>query len=415
MGSITLPWRKTWTSELDALLFAENTASLMASLFIVPYGFAKNTVAIAASSSPTAITLDNPNLAVNDFLVFRGTGAVEYMQVTAAPGGGAYTVTRNLDGTGANAWPVDSVAMVIGYNGDGRIELDATTTPRISMKTIGTASYSNDTEQLRLGDLASAWGYSATPIYGLAVGPYASGKANITIDPSNGIRIRNYGTNLIHLDGTNAYIEGTLSIGTGGALASGATSYSAGTGYWMEYNSGTPRFRIGNPAGNRLTWDGTTLTLAGEGSGITNINGGNIQAHTVTATEISVTTLSAISASMGSLTMDGVISIGAAGGIYQGSSGTFAAPNTGFKLYQTSSKGTWEVWSGGTKQVYIDTTDMSLRAGGGAAWLDSGGLGLDYTIGGDQAAVKWLNSGTTFALHNWNGNQWRPGNAIHGQ
>jgi hypothetical protein len=90
----------------------------------------------------------------------------------------------------------------------------------------------------------------------------------------------------------------------------------------MDYNGGTPRFRIGNPAGNQLTWDGTTLTVTGNGSGLTSINGGNITTGSITATQIAsstitatqlasnsvtaakinVTTLDAISANMGSIT-----------------------------------------------------------------------------------------------------------------
>ena len=80
----------------------------------------------------------------------------------------------------------------------------------------------------------------------------------------------------------------------------------------MDYNAGTPRFRIGNPAGNQLTWDGTTLTLTGNGSGLTSIAGGNITTGSITATQlasnsvtaakINVTTLDAISANMGSIT-----------------------------------------------------------------------------------------------------------------
>lgn len=74
----------------------------------------------------------------------------------------------------------------------------------------------------------------------------------------------------------------------------------------------------------------------------------------------------------------GVLSIGSSGGIWQGSSGTFASPTTGFKLYQSSGKGLWEAWDSGAKQVYIDT-DMSLKSGGGLVVLDADGISVAVT------------------------------------
>jgi hypothetical protein len=48
-------------------------------------------------------------------------------------------------------------------------------------------------------------------------------------------------------------------------IKSGAaiTGYDNGVGFWLEYNGGSPRFFIGNSAGNKLLWDGTNLTLVG--------------------------------------------------------------------------------------------------------------------------------------------------------
>lgn len=91
-------------------------------------------------------------------------------------------------------------------------------------------------------------------------------------------------------------------------------------------------------------------------------------------------------------TFDGVIGITTSGGIWQGSSGTFASPTTGFKLYTSSSKAIWEAWNAGTKQVYIDPSDMSLRAGAGAVVLSSTGMTLTGGTGSVNQ-IKWLASG----------------------
>lgn len=45
------------------------------------------------------------------------------------------------------------------------------------------------------------------------------------------------------------------------ALRAGQTAFDTGTGFWIGADG---RFSIGNSAGNKLTWNGTTLTLKGE-------------------------------------------------------------------------------------------------------------------------------------------------------
>lgn len=57
---------------------------------------------------------------------------------------------------------------------------------------------------------------------------------------------------------------GGVTIGTGGSLSSGQSAFDTGAGYWLEYNGGTPRLSIGDGSGNKVTWDGSTLTVKGE-------------------------------------------------------------------------------------------------------------------------------------------------------
>lgn len=70
------------------------------------------------------------------------------------------------------------------------------------------------------------------------------------------------GTTFTIRSGTAA---GTIDVGTGGVIKSGATSETATTGFWIAGGT-TPVFRIGEPvsAGNDyLYWNGTTLVVAG--------------------------------------------------------------------------------------------------------------------------------------------------------
>ena len=58
-----------------------------------------------------------------------------------------------------------------------------------------------------------------------------------------------------------------------GYISSGQTAYNTGTGFWLGLVSGTPKFSIGDPEGNHLTWDGSALTtngvvVAGPGSSV---------------------------------------------------------------------------------------------------------------------------------------------------
>jgi hypothetical protein len=54
------------------------------------------------------------------------------------------------------------------------------------------------------------------------------------------------------------------------------TNFATGTGYWLDYNSGTPRFSIGTGSAgtmsNGISWNGSTFTVAGNVIGTANIN-----------------------------------------------------------------------------------------------------------------------------------------------
>lgn len=255
VGSALLPFRKGWLSELDAVLFAQNTISVVGGWLLIAKNEGLIPVGQDIASGDTTIDFGQA-LSTNDFVIFRRAGAVEYVQVGSLSSGTRYNITRDVDGSGANAWPAGSVYVVLGNTGNGRIELNSNATPRISMVTQG-ATYNAQTELLRTGDLNGGWGYSAET-YGFAVGDYSA--TNITIDSTNGFRIRSGSVNKLVADPSgNLSIVGDLSIGTSGVLRSNASDFLVDAGYWLDYNSGTPRFRIGT----------TTTLLTRLGSGIT--------------------------------------------------------------------------------------------------------------------------------------------------
>jgi len=235
IGSSSKLWRKGYLSELDALVFAEQTITLVGGWLMI----CKDQGSLAADINSSTTYVDfGKAMTVNDIVLFRGKGQVEYMKILSLYSGTTYRVTRNLDGSGGNDWSKGSPFAVLGYNGTGRIELNAYDTPRLSVIKQGT-TYSAQTELIRLGDLNGNWGYTSEK-FGLAIGQYAANKPNIIIDEDGYMRFRIYSSDVMTFYNGNADITGKLRMpGTSSAIAIGATpptSASAGTGLWLDRN-----------------------------------------------------------------------------------------------------------------------------------------------------------------------------------
>lgn len=257
LGAPDRLWRKGWLSELDAVLFAQNTISVIGGWLIVTKD--EGTVEEDVDTSETQIDFGANNIVANDFIVFRSAGAVEYMQATSLASGNVWNVTRNVDGSGTNAWPQGSVWVNFGYNGTGRIELNANATPRISMFTQGT-SYNSQTELLRLGDL-NGWGPYVAEAYGFATGIYGvASKTWETIEQTNGIRLGVNATTLFKVD-------------TSGNVTMGEVATNSGNTFWNNSNQRL-EFR-GSTAGTVVqAYVDTTGAIAfGAGSGTLDVNG----------------------------------------------------------------------------------------------------------------------------------------------
>ena len=140
------------------------------------------------------VTIDfGKAMTVGDFIVIRAhdaSGAIkaEYIEIGSLISGTNYNVTRDLAAAHVTdpVWADGTPYVALGQTGNGRIELNANDTPRMSMIVQG-ATYNAQTEMLRVGDLNGNWGYVA-PTYGFAAGEYAAGENSLTIDQTNGIR-----------------------------------------------------------------------------------------------------------------------------------------------------------------------------------------------------------------------------------
>jgi len=235
IGSSVKLWRKGYLSELDALVFAEQTITLVGGWLMI----CKDQGSLAADVASASSYMDfGKTMTIGDIVLLRSKGQVEYVKILSLFFGTLYRVTRNLDGSGANDWVKGTPFAVLGYNGTGRIELNAYDTPRLSVIKQGT-TYSAQTELIRLGDLNGNWGYTSEK-YGLAIGKYASGKPNIVVDEDGNLKFRIYSTDVMTFAAGNADITGKLRMpGASSAIAIGATpptSASAGTGLWLDRN-----------------------------------------------------------------------------------------------------------------------------------------------------------------------------------
>lgn len=275
LGAYNLPFRKIWGSELSAVIFSQYEQVLLGGWLTISKGEGKLPYMI--DSGENAFSLGPGAFADGDILVFRGVDVdnrpqVEYMRVNNYISDDVYSVTRDLDGTGGNDWPDGTVFANWGQAGSGRIELNAQDTPRMSLYKHG-ANIADFAEILRIGDLNGNWGYSA-PKYGMAIGAYLSGKANITQDEDGVLRIRNYNTDVIRLTGTLASFENWIQLGPTGGIRQGSGTWGSnftGTAIWNA--NGYARI-AGLNAGVMQWWsDNQGWLNAGAGNVFLNNNG----------------------------------------------------------------------------------------------------------------------------------------------
>jgi hypothetical protein len=262
------------------------------------------------ASAATSIVVRHNQIASGDRVYLEAAGKVEFMAVTSGASGSGpytYTVTRNLDGSGANDWFAGDAVFNSGTTGDGFIDLYSVdgvlsgAGPTIVGNVRTGTGYNNIAARWAVGNLNALYGYSGDT-YGaafgdpadvfvtidatngirmieggstvrgqwatdgsLTLGSTASGQGNMLVDTSGNLKLRVGTTDKLSMSSSTGDITttGSVIVGTAGAIQGGATSFSAGTGFWLGNDAGTYKFRIGaTGAGNqRLEWNGSTLFL----------------------------------------------------------------------------------------------------------------------------------------------------------
>lgn len=193
---------------------------------------------LIADVSPGATTIDVKlnNLGNDDWVRLESGGDYEEMQITSSPtsitGGYRYTVARDQDGTGANAWAAGDAVFNLGaqpgYAFIDQYAIEAlytgTTTAgpaTVHMVRTGTARQAIE-PRLAAGNLNGWYGFG-TDTYGIAAGDENAGNLIATADT---VALRSGTTAIIELDSAgDAFIQNTLTIGTSGEITNPGESF----------------------------------------------------------------------------------------------------------------------------------------------------------------------------------------------
>lgn len=220
----------------------------------------------SSGTTATATTSSAHGYKNSDTAVITGATQTNYNGSFSITVTGATTFTYTMPGTAASPATCASPCMVAGAYG--------LNTPYTRIGTWVTApTAANTTPRWLNGNLRALTG---TLEYGFLAGDFA-GNHYVRMSDQNAeivgipLSLKDGSTTTIKLD------SAVPSIALGSTLPS---AYGTGTGVWMGKDSGAYKFRVGNPSGDRLTFDtsltvvstnvtidSTGITLGGLGSG----------------------------------------------------------------------------------------------------------------------------------------------------
>lgn len=434
LGSLQYKFLTLHAAELWVeTLVAQNTmATIGGRILVGPTTTLTSDLAPAA----TSMSVKHNNLANGDRVYLESDGSVEFIAVASAPSGVGpytYTITRNLDGSGANQWYAGDAIFNTGQTGNGFIDLysvrgvnpaSTQSGPTIVGNVRLSSTYNDWSPRWAVGNLYNLYGYGTNNIYGLAAGDPAG--ANVTVDATNGIRLRDGTSNRMVLttsalsfyDDTNrrkaTFGTDALTIGHdldsssypaltasqyGIIVASDAANYlqATATGLWGLYNGAT-KLRIdtsGNITLGEVANNNDRLYLSGGALYFVHRDGSGVDSNRVTLQSDGTLQLGEIANSRPRFQVNNV----AASGIYRDGVGVdhtmfYLDTGTGsLRIGETgASKPNVLVSSTGIDLRLDTTTKVSLASSGSITVGETGTNQSNVTIVSD--AVK-LRTGTS--------------------
>jgi len=227
IGSEDNPWGAIYAADLHVgNLIAENKIATIGGRVVVSPS-TKLTAAVAAID--TTIDVAANTLASGDRIYFESTGRLEWMAVTsgatALTVGYRYSVTRNLNGAGAQTWKAGDAVVNTGTTGQGFIDLYSrygipasgeTSTTRVGPTIVGnvrtSSTYNHIAERWAVGNLNGLYDYVVTA-YGLAAGDPTT--TWFALDASNGLRMMRASTTRVQLTAAGVF---TINDSSGAAV-----------------------------------------------------------------------------------------------------------------------------------------------------------------------------------------------------
>ena len=272
LGSTTKKYLAAHIAELRAeTLIAQETIATIGGRAIISSNSSLLIAPLAAAA--TTIDVKHNGLASGDRIYLETIGQVEWIAITSGAtsitGGYRYSVTRDLDGTGANDWDAGATVVNTGTTGSGFIDMysirsikSATQAgPTIVGNIRNSSTYNDFNEQWAIGNLKGLYGYGANTM-GVAFGKYDGLTAFITIDNTNGYRTWAAGPVVVQqIDNS-----GTITVGEVGA---GKSNVRITSGAVQLRHNTTARISLaadgsGFLANSNIAWDTSgNLTMIG--------------------------------------------------------------------------------------------------------------------------------------------------------
>jgi hypothetical protein len=151
--------------------------------------------------------------------------------------------------------------------------------------------------------------------------------------------------------------NGGITLSANGYIKGGQTNYNTGTGFFLGYSGTTYKLSIGNPSGNKLTWDGTTLGITGA-----------LSAGSITGSTFDVSTTGYVRGGKTDYATGTGFFLGYSGGAYK---------------FDIGSATSYLRWTGSALSIIGDITGASNLDITGRAVIQGGG----YSLGGWTSAL----------------------------
>lgn len=385
LGDYNRKWRTLFAAELyvETLVAQDVMSTIGGRVLVTP------TTTLIANLTNVATTIDvKHNGFTNGTYIYMasapsGIAQIEAMKITSSatviPGGYRYSVTRNLDGTGANNWVSgDAVAGQGASVGQGYIDLTATNTvhnhlgPTITVYVrTATTAWNSLTPAVTMGNLRSFVDYS-TDTTGFAHGndlilTPSTGFKGVTSDNTNGVRL--FSVDFKSYNGTT----NTVQISPTGNIKAGSDISAAAT-TTFDFVAATGAIRLGPASGKpSLYWNGTSLDLL------------NSAGQAVISLD-----------SSGNSNFTRVMTFGTAGEIRQGT-GTPGTNFTGLRIWRSDSFGLIGGYNSDVLQWYTDSNGrMQLGPDSGAPNLRWNGTTLSLKNSAGDSVIYFDSSGGSY-------------------